>query len=169
MAVYQQKRDSCLKVRQAQKKKENRFSLLLSTLVAVVSTGAQRQLSYHRFPWVWQLKLLLLLALRIPLILCCSTQSLSINRKHVGFNSLPPGNFFPAFLLPADFFQSQTFLKNSFRNTIRVSNSLDPDQAQHFVGPDLGPNGPDLGPNCLQKLSADDTWRQRVHLNNSDR
>ena len=28
-------------------------------------------------------------------------------------------------------------------------NSLDPDQARHFVGPDLGPN-------CLQKLSADD-------------
>ena len=28
-----------------------------------------------------------------------------------------------------------------------VSNSLDPDQAQHFVGPDLGLN-------CLQRLSA---------------
>ena len=27
------------------------------------------------------------------------------------------------------------------------SNSLDPDQAQHFVGPDLGIN-------CLQRLSA---------------
>ena len=36
-----------------------------------------------------------------------------------------------------------------FFNTIRVSNSLDPDQARHFVGPDLGPN-------CLQrsKMSA---------------
>ena len=34
----------------------------------------------------------------------------------------------------------------------RVSNSLDPDEAQHFVGPDLGPN-------CFQKLSADDTKR----------
>ena len=30
-----------------------------------------------------------------------------------------------------------------------MSNSLDPDQAQHFVGPDLGPN-------CLQRLSAVD-------------
>ena len=30
-----------------------------------------------------------------------------------------------------------------------MSNSLDPDQAQHCVGPDLGPN-------CLQRLSADD-------------
>ena len=29
-------------------------------------------------------------------------------------------------------------------NTIRVSNSLDPDQARHI-----------LGPNCLQRLSAD--------------
>ena len=28
-----------------------------------------------------------------------------------------------------------------------MSNSLDPDQAQHFVEPDLGPN-------CLQGLSA---------------
>ena len=26
------------------------------------------------------------------------------------------------------------------RNTTRVSNSLDPDQARHLVGPDLGPN-----------------------------
>ena len=34
-----------------------------------------------------------------------------------------------------------------FLNTIPLSNSLDPDQAQHFVGPDLGPN-------CLQRLSA---------------
>ena len=39
-------------------------------------------------------------------------------------------------------------------NTIRVSNSLDPDQAQHFVGPDPRPN-------CLQMLSADDTCKQR--------
>ena len=35
-----------------------------------------------------------------------------------------------------------------FFHTIRVSNSLDPDQAQQNVGPDLGPN-------CLQGLSAD--------------
>ena len=40
-----------------------------------------------------------------------------------------------------------------------MSNSLNPDQARRFVGPDLGP---DLGPNCLQKLSADSTGRQRV-------
>ena len=44
------------------------------------------------------------------------------------------------FLLSADYFQKSTLMKNSFRNTIRVSSSLDPDQARHFVGPDLGPN-----------------------------
>ena len=31
-----------------------------------------------------------------------------------------------------------------------MSNSLDPDQDRHSVGPDLGPN-------CLQRLSADNT------------
>ena len=36
-----------------------------------------------------------------------------------------------------------------------MSNSLDLDQARHFVGPDLDPN-------CFQRLSADDTSRQRV-------
>ena len=61
-----------------------------------------------------------------------------------------------AFLSSADFFSKSTFLKNSFRNAIRVSNSLDPDQARHFVGPDLGPS-------YLQRLSADDTSRQRVN------
>ena len=35
-----------------------------------------------------------------------------------------------------------------FFNTIRVSNSLDPGQARHFVGPDLGQS-------CLQRLSED--------------
>ena len=34
-------------------------------------------------------------------------------------------------------------------NIIRVSNSLDPDQARHCVRPDMGPG-------CLQRLSADD-------------
>ena len=41
------------------------------------------------------------------------------------------------------------FSKSSFKNTIRVSNSLDPDQDQHSVGPDLGPN--------RLKLSADES------------
>ena len=37
-----------------------------------------------------------------------------------------------------------------------MSSSLDPDQARQDVGPDLGPN-------CLQRLSADDTCRQKVN------
>ena len=62
------------------------------------------------------------------------------------------------------FFSKSIFLdffwkKKSVRNTIRVSNSLDPDQARRFVGPDLGPN-------CLQKLPADDARRQRVNIFN---
>ena len=45
-----------------------------------------------------------------------------------------------------------------------MSNSFDPDQARHFVGPDLGPN-------FLQMLSADNGNRQWVqelslHINN---
>ena len=47
------------------------------------------------------------------------------------------------------FIPKLTFSKISFRNTIRMSNSLDPDPARRFVGPDLDPN-------CLQRLSADD-------------
>ena len=36
---------------------------------------------------------------------------------------------------------------------MKVSNSFDPDQARHFVGPDLDQN-------CLHRLSADDTsWQ----------
>ena len=32
------------------------------------------------------------------------------------------------------------FKKNYFRNTIRKSNRLDPDQDRHSVSPDLAPN-----------------------------
>ena len=46
------------------------------------------------------------------------------------------------------------FLKKIFNKTIRDPNSLDPDQARRFVGPDLGPN-------CLQRISADDISRLR--------
>ena len=53
---------------------------------------------------------------------------------------------FPAFLLPDDFFGKSSFLK--IPEIPSVSNSLNPDQAQHIVGPDQGPN-------CLQRLSAD--------------
>ena len=60
-----------------------------------------------------------------------------------------------ALLSSAEFFSKSTFSNNSFRNTIRMPNLLDPDQARHYVRPDLGPK-------CLQRLSADDTRRQKV-------
>ena len=51
-----------------------------------------------------------------------------------------------------------SFLKRSSKNrntcTIKASNTLDPDQARHLVGPNPGPN-------CLQRLPAEDTSRQR--------
>ena len=55
-----------------------------------------------------------------------------------------------AFIIPVHFIIVTYFTlwMLEFFNTIRVSNSLDPDQARRYVGPDLGPN-------CLQRLSAD--------------
>ena len=55
-----------------------------------------------------------------------------------------------AFIIPSHFIIVPyfTLLIVDFINTIRVSNNLDPDQALHFVGPDLGPN-------YMQRLSAD--------------
>ena len=47
------------------------------------------------------------------------------------------------------FFSSADFLKNNFFKKHLGVNSLNPDQARHFVGPDLAPK-------CLQRLSADD-------------
>ena len=49
------------------------------------------------------------------------------------------------------FFKIKCF-KNYFRSTIKVTNSLDPDQGQQFVRPVLGPI-------CLRRLSADDNGR----------
>ena len=54
-----------------------------------------------------------------------------------------------------DFFFKINFFEKLFQEYIRVSNSLDPDQARRFVGPALGPN-------CLQTLPADDTGWQRI-------
>ena len=70
-------------------------------------------------------------------------------RADVVFTLGKLGIFFMLLLSSADFFSNLTFSKYSFRNTIRVSNYLDPDQDRHFVGPDLGSN-------CLQRLSAED-------------
>ena len=57
------------------------------------------------------------------------------------FNSLHAAKVF----MLLTFFKINSF-KRSFRNSIGMSNGLDPDQDRHVVGPDLGPN-------CLQRLS----------------
>ena len=47
-----------------------------------------------------------------------------------------------SFLSFAEFLRSFIIYKlnSAFRNTIRFSNSLDPDQTRQNVGPELGPN-----------------------------
>ena len=56
---------------------------------------------------------------------------------------------FLSFLSSSNFFKIN-FFKNYFRNTIWVSNRLDPDQVRHSVGPDLDPI-------CLQKWAGDNS------------
>ena len=60
-----------------------------------------------------------------------------------------------AFIIPSHFIITSAIfnsLNGVFLKTIRVLNSLDSDQARHYVGSDLGPN-------CLQRLSVDDKSR----------
>ena len=74
------------------------------------------------------------------------------------FNSLHTEYCFMIFVVWR--YISTLFSKISFRNTTRVLNSLNPDQARHFVGPDMDPN-------YLQWLPANDeiaASRQRVKV-----
>ena len=57
------------------------------------------------------------------------------------------GNF-ACFFVVCGFFLKINFFKKHLSGIVRVSNSLDPDQARQKVGLDLGPK-------CLQRLSAD--------------
>ena len=54
------------------------------------------------------------------------------------------------------FFPRNFLSEISFRNTIRVSSSLDTDQARLSVGPDLGTS-------FLRRLSAVDTGKELTH------
>ena len=82
---------------------------------------------------------------------CSRIQHSDASEARTCFNSLTTEKFCMFFFVGFYFFsRSIFFLKNSFRNTIRVSNSLDPGQASHFVTSGLGPN-------CLERLSADVT------------
>ena len=73
---------------------------------------------------------------------------------------LHAGKFFMLFCRLLFFFFKSTFLKDSFRNVIRVSNSLDPDQARHYVGPGLVPD-------CLQRLYQQTTVNSQMRMVNS--
>ena len=55
-------------------------------------------------------------------------------------------------LSSADFYFKIYFFSFFFRNTIEVSNIIDPDLGRRFVGPNLGSI-------CLQMLSTDDISR----------
>ena len=55
------------------------------------------------------------------------------------------------------FFKIFFFRKILSEEILSVSNNLDPDQALHFIEPDLGPN-------CLQRLSAHDTSKHRIKV-----
>ena len=63
-------------------------------------------------------------------------------------------------LSSADFFSKSFFFRKILSGIPSVS-SLNPDQAQHFVVPDLGPN-------CLERLSANNTRKQRVKAESND-
>ena len=56
------------------------------------------------------------------------------------------------------FFFIINFFKKNLSGIPSVSNSLDPDQARRFVGPDLGPN-------CHQQMTKVATSRERVNVN----
>ena len=58
------------------------------------------------------------------------------------------GNF-SLFFYRLQIFFNITFFKIFSDDNVRVSNSLNSDQALHSIGPDLGPN-------CVQRSSTDD-------------
>ena len=70
---------------------------------------------------------------------------------YYNINSSPNGNFFMPFCCLLIFLKINFFGRKIFQE-YHQSVRLDPDHAQNFVGPGLGPN-------CLQRLSADNTSR----------
>ena len=77
--------------------------------------------------------------------------SLKNDQLAVGFSIFAYWVILHAFLSSAVFFSKSTFSK-ILSGIPSVSNSLDPGQVQHSVGPDLDSI-------CLHRLSADDTSR----------
>ena len=88
-------------------------------------------------------------------VYCCQTCSLS--NPFTCLLTLYPGIFFPLFCCLLIFFFKINFFRKILSGIRSVSNTLDPDQAQHSVGRNLGTN-------CFQKSSADNTRRYRVNV-----
>ena len=69
------------------------------------------------------------------------SQQNEMSRKIRLINSLPSGKLCMLFCRLLEIFQNLFFfLKNHLKNAIRVSYSLNPDQARPIVGSDLVPN-----------------------------
>ena len=62
---------------------------------------------------------------------------------------------FARFLSSVEVLLKTNIFNNIIQKKLSVSNSVDPGQAQHFIGPDLGPN-------YLRRLSGDDKSRNMV-------
>ena len=58
------------------------------------------------------------------------------------------------FVVTCSLFSTLTLSKNSFRNSIEMSNNLDPDHGLHSVSPDLDPNCFHLGYQQMTKVAA---------------
>ena len=63
----------------------------------------------------------------------CTDPAQTVSSNLIWYHLCLPGDFH-AFLSSADFSLKTSFSKISFRNTVRVSKNLDPDQAQHLLG-----------------------------------
>ena len=82
---------------------------------------------------------------------------LTVTRGLEIFNSFHAGKICIKFCRLLIFFFKIDVFKNTFMNTMAVSNSLDQDQARLNVMPDLCPN-------CLQRSSAEDSSRYGVNF-----
>ena len=80
-------------------------------------------------------------------------RSLNQKYRHDHFNQIACWVILHAFLS-----HESTFSKNSFRNTTRVSNSLDQDQDRIFVGSDLGPTV------CKGKQQTEQVGKEKIKL-----
>ena len=83
---------------------------------------------------------------------------LAAPRWRVKHSTTEPLHSIHAFFSSADFFKIN-FCEKFFQkyHQSMCQTVLDPDQARHVVGPDLGPN-------CLQGLSADKRWQRLKKL-----